>query len=138
MRADATFVMIAPTPAVAILIAAFLPHAWRPIHVAGLALLLAGLALVTLARWQLGNSFSITPQANRLVTRGLYARIRNPIYVFGLVMFAGLILYLDQPWFLLVLVPVAVMQFVRTKHEAKVLEAKFGEEYRAYRAGTWF
>ena len=130
--------MIAPAPAVAVLVFAGLPRAWQAIHVVGLILLLAGLALVTLARWQLGDSFSITPQATKLVTHGLYARIRNPIYVFGLVMFAGFVMYLDRPWFLLILIPAAVMQVVRARREGKVLEEKFGDEYRAYRARTWF
>jgi protein-S-isoprenylcysteine O-methyltransferase Ste14 len=132
------FVMIAPAPAVAVLVVVGLPHAWQPIHLVGLTLLLAGLALVTLARWQLGDSFSITPQATKLVTHGLYARIRNPIYVFGLVMFAGLVMYLDRPWFLLILILAAVMQVIRARREGHVLEEKFGDEYRAYRARTWF
>jgi protein-S-isoprenylcysteine O-methyltransferase Ste14 len=34
-----------------------------------------------------------------------------------------------------VLIP---MQIVRARKEARVLEEKFGEEYRAYRARTWF
>ena len=132
------FVMVAPAPAVAVLVVVGLPHVGKPINVVGLTLLLVGLALVTVARWQLGESFSITPQATKLVTRGLYARIRNPIYVFGLVMFAGLVLYLDRPWLLLILIPAAVMQVARAGREGKVLEEKFGDEYRAYRARTWF
>jgi protein-S-isoprenylcysteine O-methyltransferase Ste14 len=36
--------------------------------------------------------------------------------------------------------PVALIpvQMMRARSEAKVLEEKFGEEYRRYRAGTWF
>jgi protein-S-isoprenylcysteine O-methyltransferase Ste14 len=47
-------------------------------------------------------------------------------------------LYLDRPWFLLALVPVALMQMFRARREAKVLEERFGDAYRAYRARTWF
>ena len=130
--------MIAPIPAVVLLVIVGLPAAWRPIHVLGLAVLAVGLALLTLARWQLGSAFSIVPKATTLVTRGLYARIRNPVYVFGLVMAAGLLLYVDRPWFLLLFVPLAVMQVVRARREAKVLEERFGDAYREYRAGTWF
>ena len=35
---------------------------------------------------------------------------------------------------LLVLVPI---QIARAHQEAKVLEARFGDEYRNYRKGTW-
>jgi len=73
-----------------------------------------------------------------LVTHGLYARIRNPVYVFGSLLFAGLLLYLGKPWFLFCLLPVMALQVVRAGREAKVLEARFGDAYRAYRARTWF
>ena len=52
--------------------------------------------------------------------------------------FAGLFLYMDRPLFLVALIPVAVMQFVRARQESKALEARFGDEYRAYKARTWF
>lgn len=143
MKASACFVMIAPIPGVLILLAAGMPGvmalgAWTPTRVAGVVLTLAGLSLITLARWQLGDAFSIEPRATTLVTRGLYARIRNPVYVFGLVLFAGVILYLDRPGFLPVLIPLALMQFIRARREAKVLEERFGDTYRAWRANTWF
>ena len=117
---------------------ALAPATWGAMHLAGVGLLFAGLSLVTLARIQLGNVFSVTPQATMLVTRGLYARIRNPIYVFSTIAFAGLFLYMDWPLFLVALIPVAVMQFVRARQESKALEARFGDEYRAYKARTWF
>ncbi len=97
-----------------------------------------GLAMLTLARLQLGNSFSITPQARRLVTHGLYSRIRHPVYVFGWFALSGLVLYLNQPVFLLLLILIVPVQVVRARAEERVLEQRFGEEYTAYRAGTWF
>lgn len=39
-------------------------------------------------------------------------------------------------WILLAVV--VVIQVVRAQREARVLEAKFGEDYRAYRSRTWF
>ncbi len=143
MRASARFVMIAPIPGVLIILAAGMPGVmalgpWTPTRVGGLVLTLAGLFSITLARWQLGDAFSIEPRATMLVTHGLYARIRNPVYVFGLVLFAGIILYVDRPEFLPVLIPLALMQIIRARREAKVLEERFGDAYRAWRAQTWF
>jgi len=114
------------------------PPAWTPLHVFGLCLLAAGFVLWTVARFQLGNSLTVTAQAKQLVTRGLYSRIRNPIYVFGSCVIAGLILALTSPLWLLVFVVIIPLQLWRGKKEAQVLEEKFGDEYRRYRAATWF
>jgi protein-S-isoprenylcysteine O-methyltransferase Ste14 len=115
-----------------------LPAAWTPMRIAGLCLLVAGFILWTVARFQLGSSFAVTAQARTLVTRGLYSKIRNPIYVFGSCVIAGAILLLGRPIWLLIFVLIIPLQLWRAQKESQVLEAKFGEEYRRYRAGTWF
>jgi protein-S-isoprenylcysteine O-methyltransferase Ste14 len=104
----------------------------------GLALVVVGYGGIAAARYQLGKSFSITPQARQLVTRGVYSKIRNPIYVFGTVAIAGLILILRQPSLWLLLVLIIVMQVLRARREAQVLEAAFGDAYREYCRKTWF
>jgi len=114
------------------------PPAWTALHLVGLCLLAAGFLLWTLARFQLGKSLAVTAQAKQLVTRGLYSRIRNPIYVFGSCVIAGLILAVGRPIWLLVFLAIIPLQIWRAGKEAQVLEAKFGEEYRRYRADTWF
>jgi protein-S-isoprenylcysteine O-methyltransferase Ste14 len=38
----------------------------------------------------------------------------------------------------LLIVPVLILQITRARAEARVLEAHFGDEYRRYRASTWF
>ena len=111
---------------------------WTGLRVLGFLLLLGGMALVFTARLQLGRSFSVTPQARRLVTHGLYSRIRNPIYIFGTVAIAGMLLIWQKPWAWILLPVLALAQILRARREAAVLEAKFGEEYRAYRRRTWF
>ena len=114
------------------------PPAWTMINVIGLCLLAAGFVMWTVARFQLGKSLAVTAQAKQLVTRGLYSRIRNPIYVFGSCVIAGLILTLGRPLWLLVFLLIIPLQIWRARKETQVLEAKFGDEYRKYRAGTWF
>jgi hypothetical protein len=49
----------------------------------------AGFVLWILARVQLGSSFAVTAQAKALVTAGLYAKFRHPVYLFGGVAFTG-------------------------------------------------
>jgi protein-S-isoprenylcysteine O-methyltransferase Ste14 len=104
----------------------------------GLLLGLIGLAGVILSRYTLGRSFSISPKATALVTRGIYSRIRNPIYASGAIFVVGVVLIVERPVLLVVLLVLIPMQIVRARREAAVLEAKFGDAYREYRKRTWF
>jgi protein-S-isoprenylcysteine O-methyltransferase Ste14 len=111
---------------------------WTPMRLAGLILLIPALVLLTISRIQLGNAFSLAPQATQLVTHGIYSRIRNPIYVFGSFVIVGLFLFLERPYLLLLLVPLLLLQISRARAEARVLEEHFGDQYRQYKAATWF
>jgi protein-S-isoprenylcysteine O-methyltransferase Ste14 len=114
------------------------PVAWTALPTAGLSLLIVGFILWTVARFQLGASFAVKAEARQLVTRGLYSKIRNPIYVFGSMVVAGGILVFGKPLWLLIFLLVIPLQIWRTGKESAVLGAAFGDEYRKYRAGTWF
>jgi protein-S-isoprenylcysteine O-methyltransferase Ste14 len=116
----------------------FRPGLWDLQRCIGTALVFIGLAGIVAARYQLGKSFSLSPQARQLVTRGVYSKIRNPIYVFGVVEVAGLILLLHQPILWLLLVAIVIIQTLRARREAQVLDAAFGDAYREYRRKTWF
>jgi protein-S-isoprenylcysteine O-methyltransferase Ste14 len=114
------------------------PAVWTPVRLVGLGLAFAGFVMWTVARFQLGNSLTVTAQAKQLVTRGVYSKIRNPIYVFGSLFIVGYILLLDRPRWLLIFAVIIPLQIWRVRKESQVLEAKFGDEYRNYRSGTWF
>jgi len=122
----------------AVVIWTYPPASWTGVQTLGAALLVLGFILWTVARFQLGRSLTVTAQAKRLVTHGLYSKIRNPIYVFGSMVAAGLMLLLGRPIWLLLFLIVIPMQIWRAKKESSVLEAAFGDEYRKYRAMTWF
>ena len=115
----------------------YLHQPWPPLRIAGTVIVLASLSFIVLARIQLGRSFSVSAKAVRLVTTGLYARIRNPIYIFGCFFFLGLAMFRPAWWLLLLLILIIPMQIIRSRREAAVLEATFGEEYRRYRRQTW-
>jgi len=121
-----------------IAIIVFYPGPWNLARSIGLAIAAPSVALLLIARSQLGGSFSLTPQARHLVTHGLYSRIRNPIYVFGGLTFLGLSLALQKPALYIVFIIVIPIQIARAHKEAKVLEERFGDEYRQYREKTWF
>ncbi len=112
--------------------------AWDPVRIVGLVIGTVGVALLLTARIQLGNAVSFGAEANKLVTTGLYSKFRNPVYVFGCLAILGIALYTEIWPLLLALVFVIPMQILRARNEAKVLEEAFGDEYRAYKAKTWF
>jgi len=111
---------------------------WNIMRYIGTVLAVVGVSLVGVARYQLGKSFSIKPEAHELVTHGLYSKIRNPIYVFGGTMVTGLLLVLQKPVLWIVFPAMVISQAIRARRESRVLETAFGEAYREYRRKTWF
>jgi protein-S-isoprenylcysteine O-methyltransferase Ste14 len=111
---------------------------WSTENVIGAVIAGISFPLFVLARWQLGSSFSVRAKASRLVTTGLYSRIRNPIYLFGGLFIVGLSLFVS-PWGPLVVALVIVpLQVVRARREERVLAEAFGEAYERYKSKTWF
>jgi protein-S-isoprenylcysteine O-methyltransferase Ste14 len=119
-------------------IVAFRPGTWNTARLAGFCIAAPAAILLFTARWQLGRSFSVTPQARELVTWGIYSKIRNPIYVFSALLLVGVLIALQYRYALLLLLVLIPIQRARAHQEAQVLEARFGEEYTNYRKGTWF
>jgi protein-S-isoprenylcysteine O-methyltransferase Ste14 len=103
-----------------------------------LCLSLACAVLWFIARWQLGDAFSVTAQAHHLVTQGLYSKFRHPIYVFGTLAFLLVVLALQGWPALIIWVVVILIQVMRLRREEQVLAEMFGAEYTAYRSTTWF
>ena len=111
---------------------------WSTRYLVGLGMAIAGFALSILARVQLGRSFSIRAQARMLVTTGLYSKFRHPIYLFRGIAFLGLFIAWGKLIPLLCFLLIYPAQILRARKEEKVLEQAFGEEYRRYKASTWF
>lgn len=111
---------------------------WRSRHTVGSVIVLPASLLWALARIQLGASFTRRTEARRLVTTGIYRRIRHPIYLFGKLATLGLIIFAGWWWLLLLFTITTPMQIWRARREARVLEAAFEDQYREYRKQTWF
>lgn len=138
MTARSTVVFVLLLAAFATVAVLAVPGPWTNLRMAGALLAVPSMALAFLAHYQLGKSFSVTPQARELVTHGLYSRIRNPKYFFGLLGILGVILYLQRLQWLWVFVLLVPLQVYRARKEAEVLHAKFGEAYLEYKRKTWF
>lgn len=107
---------------------------------AGVALIIGGLALVALARRELGRQGQPTDPGrptSRLVTTGIFSVSRNPLCLGGVCLLVGLAVAFDLPWLLTLLIPaIAVAQRVLIAPEERYLAARFGEEYQVYSASV--
>jgi protein-S-isoprenylcysteine O-methyltransferase Ste14 len=103
--------------------------------VAGEALRLAGVSAAgTVTRRR-------SREVQRLVTYGIFAWMRNPLYVGNFLIWTGFVIGSGVLWFL----PVAVILFaieytLIVRYEEGVLESIFGDHYVAYKQRTprWF
>jgi len=88
-----------------------------------------------LVLWRLGKSFSIMPEARKLVTNGPYAHARHPLYAVEMITIAGTALQFAPPWSWVIALTVLAMLWIRSHFEEQVLAESF-PEYGAYRART--
>ena len=122
-----------------ILFSCSLSYWTKDIHqIFGIAISLVSLGLWILSRIHLGKSFTVSAKAKKLVTKGMYSKIRNPIYIFSLLAFTGVLISIGKPKLFLFLLPFLAMETIRASKEKKVLYETFGEAYKAYRKKTWF
>jgi protein-S-isoprenylcysteine O-methyltransferase Ste14 len=118
---------------------AFLPKAelgpiWSMLSTA-LIFIATSLAIVVL-RW-LGKSFSIIPDARRLVTEGPYRIVRHPLYLCEGLALIGVTIQVLSPLAVLIALAVVAFQCRRMINEERILRQAF-PEYDAYAARTPF
>lgn len=112
-----------------------------PAIVAGGALLIiVGAALVVLARREFARRGQPTDPGlatSKLVTTGVFAVSRNPLYLGGVCVLLGLALAVNLPWVMILLLPSLVAcHYVLIVPEERYLAATFGQEYRTYAAAV--
>jgi protein-S-isoprenylcysteine O-methyltransferase Ste14 len=102
----------------------------------GAALIIVGLALIILAR----RMFALQGQptdpghpTSTLVTSGVFSVSRNPLYLGGVCILAGIALALNLPWVFVLLLPALIAcHYLLITPEGRYLATKFGDEYRFY------
>ena len=115
--------------------------ALAPVVVAlGAALVVAGVALIVMARREFaryGQSTEPGHPTSAIVTSGVFAFSRNPLYLGAVCLVAGIALALNLPWVLALLVPsIIACHYILIAPEERYLAAKFGETYGAYAASV--
>ena len=99
------------------------------------AFMTAGTLLAFWAAWSLGRSFSLLPQARRLVTDGPYRYVRHPIYLGGFLITLGEVWLRWSPLVVGLNLVFVAAQVARLRYEEALLERTF-PEYAEYRART--
>jgi protein-S-isoprenylcysteine O-methyltransferase Ste14 len=105
--------------------------------VAGLAALAFGLWALISARQKfkrIGTNVNPFQPSLAIAHDGIYSRVRNPMYVGGVVALLGIILIFRLEWTLLLLIAGSlVLHFGVVLREERYLERKFGDDYRRYK-----
>jgi len=88
----------------------------------------------------LGKNWSFEARTltdHQLIRTGPYARVRHPIYLGMFLFLLGMAVALGHWLALIVAVPLFIVgTSIRTRLEDRLLEAQFGDEFRAYAAST--
>ncbi len=109
----------------------------RPIIISvGVLLIIMGMALVILARREFAKHGERTDPGNpthHIMTTGVFAFSRNPLYLGIVIFLAGIALAVNLPWMLVMLVPSIIgCHIILIAPEERYLAAKFGQEYAQY------
>ena len=104
------------------------------IHWVGIALIAGGLVIAFAGLFQLRGLENI----DHLVTDGVFARIRHPMYTGFILFILGWVTYFGALASLIVGV-VAIINILYWRHLEEIkMETDYGETYRQYRKQTWF
>jgi protein-S-isoprenylcysteine O-methyltransferase Ste14 len=110
----------------------------------GAGLIVAGITFIILARRELAQHGQPTDPGfptSKLVTTGVFAVSRNPLYLGGTCLLAGTALAFSLLWsFVLLLPPIVACHHLLVAPEERYLAAKFDGEYIQYAASVrrWF
>jgi protein-S-isoprenylcysteine O-methyltransferase Ste14 len=130
----AAVVFIAFSGTFSILVAGFLPGGMRRENLVVVADILAtvGLAYSVWALAYLRRSFSIIPEARRLVTGGPYSLSRHPVYLGEIITAIGISIATAGWLGGLAIVYFVTCELLRIRFEERVLSRAFPDEYPAY------
>jgi protein-S-isoprenylcysteine O-methyltransferase Ste14 len=99
-----------------------------------------GLALIVVANrhfQRIGTNTRPTLPALAIATDGIFAHLRNPMYVGGILGLFGIALGFALDWVLLLtLASLPLLHYGIVRREELYLEAKFGEPCRRYKAAV--
>ncbi len=118
---------------------------WERVTIGALIAIAGGALAVAAERRFKAAGTNVPPwkPALHLASGGVYEHVRNPMYVGLMLVVGGIGIALASDWTLVMLVPTAMLLHRGVVlREERYLEAKFGEDYRQYKArvarwGIW-
>ncbi len=132
--------------AIALLLNWIMPSPWvAPPASVLIGILGSGLALMAIIidmlviqdMWRAKTAILPTRGASKLLTTGLFALSRNPIYVANTLLVIGIALWLGNLWMLMTCMWAAFLtHYLAIRREEDHLAARFGADWEAYKART--
>ena len=117
---------------------------WTLLTVAGVLFIVSALALRTVSRAalnragfrQLGSTRLQIVEGQRLITDGVYAYVRHPLYLGDLLRNYGITMVFSSMYGLLFMLAANLFLVARIRMEEDMLLGAFGDEYRDYMKRT--
>ena len=102
----------------------------------GVVLFVIGISLVVHARREFARYGQPTDpglSTSTIITTGVFSISRNPLYLGGILILAGISIVFNLLWGLILLIPsIVACHYILIVPEESYLLAKFGEQYQAY------
>ena len=102
----------------------------------GILLIITGISLVVLARRQFAQFQQPTDPGHpttKVITTGVFAISRNPLYLGSVLLLMGIALALNVMWALVMLLLSTILcHYILIIPEEQYLAEKFGDEYKEY------
>ena len=101
------------------------------------SIIFLGITIWVIGKITLGEYFTTSVHPKGLVTKGIYSKIRHPMYYSGIVIYMGIAL-IFKSWLGLALAGFLIvpMLFYFAKKEERLLYEKYKEKYSAYKEKT--
>lgn len=107
-------------------------------NLGGAILIVIGISLAVLGRREFARFGQPTDPGiptSKIISTGVFSISRNPLYLGGVFMLAGISLAFNIPWVLILLVSsIVCCHYILIVPEERYLAAKFGEQYQEYAA----
>jgi len=108
----------------------------------GVVMMLVGIYIIGWARACLagfwGTNIYDYGQENKLVIKGIYKKIRHPVYLGQGLMTTGTVFMFNNVWLLFFPILTTIINIIRAIREDVDLAQRFGKEFEDYRAKTGF